>query len=137
MPIKNDLDLGEPYKLRLEAEQEAKIEAIMAMTGETKPNVIRRLLRVGIELELTEQALGYVLPQIRRAVSEAMRPAEDRIATISAKAAVAAGTSMYTNLEVLGQLGRKDVRTIHTEARKKAVANLRSKEDKLSDADQE
>ncbi|MNW69438.1 hypothetical protein D3C74_484420 [compost metagenome] len=46
---------------------------------------------------------------------------------IASKASIAAGTAMYTNLEVLGQLGRKDIRIVHKNARLKAVSFLRNK----------
>ncbi|MEN1990228.1 hypothetical protein [Paenibacillus hubeiensis] len=122
-------NLGEPYKLRMELDVEAKLNAVMALTGEKKPDALRRLLRDAVERELAEQTLGYVLPQIRRAVSESIRPTEDRMAKIASKAAIASGTAMYTNLELLGQMGKKDIREIHKTARVKAVSFLRNKED--------
>lgn len=128
-------NLGDPYKLRLELDVEAKLNAVLALTGEKKPDALRRLLRDAVERELADNALGYVLPQIRRAVSEAIRPTEDRVAKISSKAAIAAGTAMYTNLELLGQMGKKDIRDIHKNARVKAVAFLRSKEVEATDTE--
>lgn len=124
--------LSEPYKLRMETDVEAKLHAIMALTSESKPDALRRLLRNAVENELAEQSLGHMLPMIRRAVHESIRPTEERVAAISAKGAITSGTAMYMLLEVLGQLGRKDVRDLYQEARKKAIGQLRSKELNMS-----
>ena len=101
----------------------------MELTGESKPDTIRRLLRIAIELELADHSLGFVSPQIRRAVSESLKPFENRIVALTAKATIASATSMYTNLEYLGQSGKRDIKAVHEEARKRAVSYTRTPTD--------
>ncbi|PAD71355.1 hypothetical protein [Paenibacillus campinasensis] len=126
MPRKNEYGLGESYKIRFEKDQEAQIHSIMALTGEAKADVVRRLLSKGIEMEMTENALGYVLPQVRRAVSESLKPFENRAAALMAKSTISSATTMYTLLEYLGQTGKVEVKDVHKQARKKAVAYTRT-----------
>lgn len=119
--------LGNPIPLRLDTETEIMIEALSKKRGESNQEVMRRLLYRAAKEELLEEfAADTVLEYIRRAVQETNKPFEERMAKLSAKASIAAATTMYTNLEVLGQLGIRDVREIHQLARKKAVAFVRS-----------
>jgi len=119
--------LGNPIPLRLDPETEVMIEALSKKRGESNQEVMRRLLhRAAKEELLGEFTADTVLEYVRRAVQEASKPFEERMAKLSAKASIAAATTMYTNLEVLGQLGRHDIREIHQQARKKAVAFVRS-----------
>ena len=57
------------------------------------------------------------------------------VRVFNAKAAIAAATAMYTNIEVVGQFGKVDVRTLHEAARKKAVAFVKTPSDKLQGDD--
>ncbi|EJW13856.1 hypothetical protein M5X00_13485 [Paenibacillus alvei] len=119
--------LGHPKRLRLEDDLERMIAAIAIMNNESQTDTMRRMLREQAERELAEQAIGYVLPQIRRAVAESIKPTEERMAKLAVKGTIASATTMYTNLEVLGRMGQRDVRDIYDIARKKAVAFTRSK----------
>jgi len=122
--------LGNPIPLRLDPETEVMIEALSRKRGESNQEVMRRLLQRAAKEELLgEFAADTVLEYIRRAVQEVSKPFEERMAKLSAKASIAAATTMYTNLEVLGRMGRHDIREIHQEARKKAVAFVRSSAD--------
>ncbi|MGG3471576.1 hypothetical protein ABES02_29430 [Neobacillus pocheonensis] len=135
MTMDDDKKLGEPYKLRFEKDLEAMIDAISVRRGENKSDVCRRLLRTAAKLELGLDAMDPILSAIRKAVAEVNEPTVKRLAAINAKTAIAAATAMYTNVEVLGQLGR-DVRTIHEQARVKAVAFVRDTSQKPGEIDE-
>lgn len=129
------MKLGKPHPLRLDAELEKMISLLVVAKGEAKAELMRRLLRKAAAEELANELNDYVLPQIREAVRSALTPVEERLAKINAKTSIAAATTMYTNVEVLGHLGQ-DVRRIHENARKKAVAFLRLPMDQLQDQDE-
>jgi len=119
--------LGNPIPLRLDKSTENMIEAIAKQRGESNQEVMRRILAKGAadELLLTFGA-DRLLELVRNAVHDELKPAEERMAKLSAKSAIAAATAMYTNIEVLGQLGRSDIRTVYEKARSKAVSYVKT-----------
>ena len=127
--------LSNPIQLRLDAKLEEQIRALAKRRGETVTGCIRRLLREAIDQESANEALDPVLAAVRQAMRDVLKPVEDRLAKINAKAAIAAATAMYTNIEVVGQFGKVDVRTLHEAARKKAVAFVKTPTDKLQGDD--
>lgn len=121
--------LGNPYPLKMERDVETKIHMLMEKQGETKAEIMRRCLRRGVELEMLEDNIDPLVSLVRKALFDVQKPMEERLAKITAKASIAAATSMYSNLEVLGHLG-KDIRAIHELSRKKAVAFVKQPNEK-------
>lgn len=130
MPENRDI-LTSPIHIRIDKETEALVAAIADLRNEKKADVMRRFIREGARAEILSEtsARDQLLYLIRKAVAETNKPFEERLAKIAAKGTINSGIAMYTNLEVLGQLGRSDIRDIHTKARKRAVANLKSTDD--------
>jgi hypothetical protein len=123
---KNYKSLGTPSSLRLPLDTEIMIEAIAKKRGEKIQDVIRSILEKGAREELLmEFGADRMLEHVRRAVRETNKPFETRMAKIMAKSAISTGVNMYLLQEYLGQLGKKDVRSVSSEARKRAVAKLR------------
>lgn len=122
--------MNDPISLRLDDEIEVMVEAIAKLQNEAKADVMRRLIREGARAELANQvgAVDQMLKLIRTAIRETNKPFEERVAKLMAKSSIASATSMYTTMEVLGQLGRQDVAVLYKEARKKAVAYVRTPE---------
>lgn len=119
--------LGSPIHLRLDSETEALVEAVAKIRNEKKAEVMRRYIREGAKSEIVTEsgAVDNLLLMIRKALAETNKPFEDRLAKITAKNAIASAAAMYTNIEVLGQLGQRNISDIHIESRKKAVAFVR------------
>lgn len=127
--------LMKPLRIRLDANLEGQLKALAERRGENISDCARRLLRQAIDQESANAALDPVLAAVRQAMRDVLKPTEDRLAKINAKTAIAAATAMYTNIEVVGQFGKVDVRTLHEAARKKAVAFVKTPTDKLQGDD--
>lgn len=122
--------LGGPIPLRLEKTTEILVDAVAAQTGEKKAAIMRRYIDAGVKAELLLDfgIMDEVLSILRKAISETNKPYEERMAKIRAKDAIASLTALFLTQEVIGQLGKKDVRILSEEARKRAIAALRAKE---------
>ncbi len=120
--------LNDPIPLRLDNETEQLLNTLANLKNETRAEIMRRIISEGVrkELMLESGMIDEILSLIRTAMRDTYKPFEERSAKLQAKTAIAAATTMYTNLEVLGESGRKDIREVHIKARKKAVAFVRS-----------
>ncbi|MBE3573622.1 MAG: hypothetical protein IMW95_11870 [Moorella humiferrea] len=113
---------------------EETYEALMSLAArrnEPVSAVARRMLVNAIAEEAAADGKDVIIDAVRRAMREVLKPAEDRMAKLAAKAAMAAATAMYLNTQVIGDLGRKDVLQIYSEARKRAVAYLRERDEEV------
>lgn len=128
--------LGEPYKIRFHQDVEKMIDALVEMRHESKPDLIRRLIRKAVAEEFLQDPLlkDTLLATMRSAMREVIKPTEERIAKISAKGATASATSMYVNLETLAQLaqGKVNVKEVYDRSRVKAVAYVRTPNEDIS-----
>lgn len=118
-------------RIRLDVELEKQITALAERRGESKAELCRKLLRKAVQQELANEGIDEIYMAVRQAMQDVLKPVEERLAKINAKTAIAAATSMYTNAEVLGNMG-KDVRAIHERSRKKAVAFVQLPHDQLT-----
>ncbi|WP_338832856.1 hypothetical protein MHLNE_16060 [Moorella humiferrea] len=105
------------------------LAALSVRREESIAVTVRRLLSQAISEEAAADGKDVIIDAVRRAMRDVLKPAEDRMAKLAAKAAMAAATSMYLNTQVIGDLGRKDVLQIYSEARKRAVAYLRERDE--------
>lgn len=112
------LDLGLPKAL-LDA-----LKAQALREGVTVAALVRRLL----EEALAERSALHGQSALEKALRLALKPTEDRLAGLIAKAAHAAATSMFLNAQVLEDLGQRDVIEFYQQAKKKAAAYLRTKD---------
>ena len=103
------------------------IGALAQRRGETMADVCRRILERGISNDAAEDGLDTILYAVRKTMKDVLKPTEERLAKINAKTSIAAATSMYLNTQVIANTGH-DARAIYEEARKKAVAFVRSTE---------
>lgn len=117
-------------RIRLEVELEKQITLLAEKRGESKAELCRRLLKKAVEQELASEGIDEIYISVRQAMQDVLKPVEERLAKINAKTAIAAATAMYTNAEVLGQMG-KNIKEIHERSRKKAVAFVKTPNDQL------
>ncbi|EIV99935.1 hypothetical protein ThesiDRAFT1_0953 [Thermoanaerobacter siderophilus SR4] len=91
--------------------------------------VARRMLTESITTEAANDGIDKVTEAVRKAMRDVLKPAEDRLAKLSAKTAVAAATAMYLNVQTIADMGKNDAVELYQEARKKAAAYLKERDD--------
>lgn len=96
---------------------------------ETVSAVARRLLTQSIAEESAANGKDVITSAVRSSMRDVMKPFEDRLAKISAKAAIAAATAMFLNTQCIADLGKNNAVELYQAARKKAVAYLREKDE--------
>lgn len=109
-----------------------KVITLARIRGETASSVVRRILAVGLDAEIAEQSLGTVASVVRKAIRAELKSTENRLANLVAKASISAGTSEHMlvtlferSIQGNASEKQKDAKSIHNEARKKAVIGLR------------
>ncbi|AEM79762.1 hypothetical protein [Thermoanaerobacter wiegelii] len=91
--------------------------------------IARKILEKGLTEESAKDGMDAVTEAVRKAMRDVLRPTEDRLAKLMAKAAVAAATAMYMNVQTIADLGKHNAVEIYNEARVKAVAYLKERDD--------
>ncbi|HBT48670.1 MAG TPA: hypothetical protein DEA61_02175 [Caldanaerobacter subterraneus] len=91
--------------------------------------VARKMLIESITNEAANDGIDKVTEAVRKAMRDVLRPTEDRLAKLMAKAAVAAATAMYMNVQTIADLGKHNAVEIYNEARVKAAAYLKERDD--------
>jgi negative regulator of replication initiation len=124
------VELNRPIRIRIDEELDSMISAIAVRRGETKAEVIRRLLRKGVEEENAKDSIDPVAIAVRKAMADVLRPVEERLAKINAKSAIAAATVQYMTMQLYHDMG-KDAMALYEEARKRAVAFVKLPHDEL------
>ncbi len=109
-----------------------QIKTLATTREETMADLIRRLLEQGTSTEIVAQEMDTITAVIRKTLRAELKSTENRLATLGAKATIAAGTSEYmlTTLferSISGDASEKQrqAKSIHEDARKKAVIGLR------------
>lgn len=91
--------------------------------------IARKILEKGLKEESAQDGIDAVTEAVRKAMRDVLRPTEDRLAKLMAKAAVAAATAMYMNVQTIADLGKHNAAEIYNEARAKAAAYLKERDD--------
>ena len=107
-------------KVRLQDALLAEIDARAGTESTSRSEVIRDLLAKAI----AQDAVAKSQAQIASTLETVLKPHVERLAALAAKSAVAAGTAEWLQVYELA-VAKADYKTAHTEARKKAVAQLR------------
>jgi len=115
-------------RVRVTSDLKNKLQTLALETGEDVSEIVRKFLEESLDRYYSEKSIDYLKYEFRQAVNDALKPHVERLAKISAKSAINSGTSMYMNVQMIGESG-KDAVSIYTEARKKAVANLKQAEE--------
>ncbi|TYP56833.1 hypothetical protein [Thermosediminibacter litoriperuensis] len=107
-------------------------EALVGLASRRKESIsaiARKMLTESIAVEAANDGIDKVTDAVRRAMRDILKPTEDRLAKLAAKAAVAAATSMYLNTQCIADLGKSNALELYQMARTKAVAYLREKDE--------
>lgn len=105
----------------IDDELHATLRAEAARRGLPVANLVRDLLTYA----MAEEAAVEGRDAIDRAVRRALKPAEERLARLIARAAMAAATAMYLNTQVIADTGKHDAVELYQQARKKAAIYLK------------
>jgi hypothetical protein len=118
-----------PKDIRISIEEElhGKLLALAESRGETMADIIRPVLHQMVDEKAAQDGIDVVNDAVRKAVVSAMKPIENRLAAMTAKATIASATTMYTNHRLMESNGvdSQKIIKIHEESRKKAVSYLR------------
>lgn len=113
-------------------ELHSKISALAERRNEHIAEVCRRIVEDAVDRNAAEEGLDIVTLTVRKAMTESLKPFENRLASMMSKSTIASATTMYHMQHVLVGMN-KDPRPIHEEARKKAVSYLRTDLSKLNE----
>ena len=89
----------------------------------------RRLLTQVLAEESAATGKDVICSAVRSSMRDVLKPVEDRMAKLSAKATMAAATSMFLNVQCIKDLGRNNAVELYNDARSKAVAYMKGKAD--------
>ncbi|WP_213974694.1 hypothetical protein [Tepidanaerobacter acetatoxydans] len=89
----------------------------------------RRLLTQVLAEESAANGRDVICSAVRSSMREVMGPVEDRMAKLSAKATMAAATSMFLNVQCIADLGKNNAVELYNDARSKAAVYMRGKAD--------
>lgn len=114
-----------PVTIRFRKDTYEKLQILAQQRGEAVAVVVRRIVEQTVANEVAVGVVDVITSVLRKTIRAELKPTEDRLAKLAAKAATAAATSMYLNTQALRDLGKHDALELYQAARKKAVAYLR------------
>lgn len=122
-------------RVGVDEELHAKLIALASRRKESLSDIVRPLLEQMVSEKAAEDSLDVINDSVRKAVTSAMKPIENRLAAMTAKATIASATDMYTSHYVLMSQGKdpQQIRAIQEESRKKAVSYLKVDMNKLTE----
>lgn len=113
------------------------ISKIAIEQRKTKSVVLRDLVEAGLVAKGYKQDKEYLETLVSNAVKSALKPAVERLAAISAKAAQISGAAFFMNLYTaqltLDEDEREQIKEISAEARKLGIEYLKLKDDDSAD----
>lgn len=115
--------------IKINEELSDSLQKLADRRGESKAEIVRRILEQALAEEAAADGKDVITSAVRSSMRDVMKPFEDRLAKISAKAAIAAATAMFLNTQCIADLGKNNAVELYQTARKKAVAYLREKDE--------
>lgn len=115
-------------------EEYEQIKILAAKKNVSMSNVIRDFVCDGLNGQLTESNLDFIVPIIRDQIKSVLEPQMERLISLTAKSCIQSGTATYLAADTIYKFvppeQREEVETVYEEARKKALVYMRSKADK-------
>ncbi len=119
------------YSLCVDDGSYRKIENIVKTTGRSRAEVTRELIQKGLAAEWVDENVDMITKIISQRVDAVMKTHVERICKLSSKSGHMAATAAFLNVQALMDLvpkeNRRDVRPMYDNARKKAVAYMRTR----------
>lgn len=122
------------YRFSVTVDEEAykKITLISQREGQSQAATIRSLIQESLSLHVSEDNLDFITDIISTQIKAALAPYMERMIKLNAKACIQAGTAAYLTAETLSQFvplqQQQDFYEAYEKARKKAVADIKSKD---------
>lgn len=122
-------------RIAVDEDLHMKLLALAKRRGETMSDIVRPILEKLVDEKAAQDGIDVVGDAVRKAVTSALKPIENRLAAMTAKATIASATTMYTNHRLMESNGKdpQQIRAIHEESRKKAVSYLKVDMNQLTD----
>ena len=108
------------------------LDALRSLASQRKEpisKVARRLLVQSVAEESAANGRDVICSAVRSSMRDVLKPVEDRMAKLSAKATMAAATSMFLNVQCIKDLGKNNAVELYNDARSKAAVYMRGKDD--------
>jgi len=103
--------------------------SVAAQRQEPVGALARRLLTRVLAEESAASGRDVICSAVRSSMREVLKPVEERLAKLSAKATMAAATSMFLNVQCIADLGKNNAKELYNDARSKAAVYMRGKAD--------
>lgn len=115
----------------LELEQFEQLEKLAAKRGITVPDLVREFIEQGLTNNYCVENIDLITNILRTQLNDILKPAVDRMAALSSKAAVQSATAAYLTAETIAKFVpdelQEDYLEVYEAARKKGVAYVKGK----------
>lgn len=125
------LNNSKVLSIRVEEDMYDQIVALAAIRKVAPSMLIRELLGKGLDTHILVNQQELIKGLVRIGVDQAIKPIENRLASMMAKSAMASFSSLYMNMMVLLRgvnLDEETVMEYYNEGRKQAYQKLKSKD---------
>ena len=125
------LNNNKVLSIRVDEEVYKQIEALAATKKIAPSMLVRNLLGKGLDAQILANQQELIKGLVRVGVDQAIKPIENRLASMMAKSAMASYTSTYMNMMVLHHglnLDEDTVMEYYNEGKKQGYEKLKSKE---------
>lgn len=116
------------FHIFLDDDLDEALKGLAKIRGVNQSEVMRQILREYVSTNSANKSLDVITSVLRSVVRSELKSTENRIAALSAKAAIAGATSMYLNTQAIADMGKNDSIEMYQKARKKAVAYIKEKQ---------
>lgn len=122
------------FSVRFDESTNEQLEHLASTQGISKAEVVRMLTQKSLNPTVCQQNIDFLSGIIREQIKYVVDPAINRLAALSAKTCVQAGTAAYLTAETLAQFVpielQQDYMEAYETARKKAVSYTSQKLEK-------
>lgn len=116
------------FHIFLDDDLDEALKGLAKIRGVNQSEVMRQILREYVSTNSANKSLDVITSVLRSVVRSELKSTENRMAALSAKAAIAGATSMYLNTQAIADMGKNDSIEMYQKARKKAVAYIKEKQ---------
>lgn len=121
------------FSVTFDDELYKQVKLLADKNGMSISEAVRTLVSQSLDGELNRSNLDYISKIIRTQLRDVMQPSIERLAALSAKTCVQAGTAAYLSAEAIAKFVpdtlQEDILDTYERSRKKAVAYTQQKGD--------
>jgi predicted DNA-binding protein len=124
----NSRNKSNSIHVMLDGELHKELQAQSKKTGKPMSELAREFIHRGLSNQAANDSLDIVDETIRRTLKQVFKPNIERLAALSSKAAISSGQSAYLLAQVIGDMGKSDVKEVWESSRKKAINQIKRHE---------